>query len=170
MQSNINRPGSHIMKSKVALVMLLATAALGGSLPLRAAAGGTPRVIKIRAGVENAVKYDVASISAAPGEAIKVVLTNAGTLPKNVMGHDWVLLTADSDPAAFAAAAATAPDNGYIPAQLKGKVLAFIAVLGPGETGEVTFTAPSEPGQYPFLCTFPGHYVIGMKGMLVVKK
>ncbi len=53
---------------------------------------------------------------------------------------------------------------------MKGSVLAFIPLLGPRETGEVTFTAPSEPGRYPFLCTFPGHYVIGMKGELVVKK
>ncbi len=158
------------MKSRISILLLLATAVLSGSLVLRAAAEGNPRVIKIRAGVENVVKYDVTSITAAPGELIKVVLTNVGTLPKNVMGHDWVLLTAGSDPAAFAAAAAAEPDNGYIPAQLKGKVLASIPLLGPGETGEVTFSAPAEPGQYPFLCTFPGHYVIGMKGTLMVKR
>ncbi len=158
------------MKSKITALVLLVIAACGGSRPMQAADEATPRVIQIRAAVGNAVKYDVTSIAAAPGELVKVVLTNAGTLPKNVMGHDWVLLKAGTDAAAFAAAAATEPGNGYIPAGMKGSVLAFIPLLGPRETGEVTFTAPSEPGRYPFLCTFPGHYVIGMKGELVVKK
>ncbi|MSU73429.1 MAG: hypothetical protein EXS43_14005, partial [Opitutus sp.] len=53
--------------------------------------------------------------------------------------------------------------------QMKDKVLAFVALLGPNETGEVTFTAPTKPGEYPFLCSFPAHCLIGMKGVLVVK-
>jgi uncharacterized cupredoxin-like copper-binding protein len=42
-------------------------------------------------------------------------------------------------------------------------------LVGPGETAEVTFKVPSAPGSYTFLCSFPGHFVAGMKGMLVVK-
>ena len=45
-----------------------------------------------------------------------------------------------------------------------------VGLLGPNETGEVTFQAPTEPGEYPFLCTFPAHCSIGMKGVLIVKK
>ena len=36
-------------------------------------------------------------------------------------------------------------------------------------TVEVTFDAPTEPGEYVYLCSFPGHYAAGMKGLLVVK-
>jgi azurin len=133
-------------------------------------ASGSPRVVKIRAGVDNTMKFDLATISVAPGESIKVMLTNHMTLPKEVMGHNWVLLTSGTDVPAFAAAAAAEPANGYIPAKMKDKVLAVIGVLGPNETGEVTFTAPSKPGDYPFLCSFPGHYLTGMKGVLTVKK
>ena len=129
-----------------------------------------PRVIKIRAGVDNAMKFDVSTISVAPGETIKVVLTTHMTLPKEVMGHNWVLLAAGTDPTAFATAAAPEVANGYIPAKMKDKVLATIGVLGPKESGEIVFTAPSQPGNYPFLCSFPGHFLTGMKGMLVVKK
>ena len=53
---------------------------------------------------------------------------------------------------------------------MKDTVLEVIGVLGPNETGEVTFTAPAQAGNYPFLCSFPGHFLTGMKGMLVVKK
>jgi len=140
------------------------------SLAHAAESAGAPRVVKIRAGVDNAMKFDVASIPAAPGESLKVVLTNASTLPKNVMGHDWVLLTAGTDPLTFAAAAAPEVANGYIPEKQKDRILAVVALLGPNETGEVAFTAPTEPGEYPFLCTFPAHCVVGMKGVLVVKK
>jgi azurin len=135
-----------------------------------AESGATPRVVKIRAGVENAMKFDVAMIAAAPGETLKVILTNASSLPKNVMGHNWVLLPSGSDPAAFAAAAAPDAASGYIPEKQREKLVAFIALLGPGESGEVIFQAPSAPGEYPFLCTFPAHCAVGMKGVLVVKK
>ena len=34
---------------------------------------------------------------------------------------------------------------------------------------EVTFDAPKAPGKYDFVCSFPGHYLAGMRGVLVVK-
>ena len=151
------------------LLALLTLVTLALPMNARAAEGAAPRVVKIRAGVDNAMKFDVSSITVAPGESIKVVLTNHMTLPKEVMGHNWVLLAAGTDAAAFAAAAAPEPANGYIPAKMKDKVLATIGVLGPKESGEVVFTAPAKPGDYPFLCSFPGHFLTGMKGTLVVK-
>ena len=138
--------------------------------PALSAADATPRVIKIQAGVGNAMKFDLTSITVAPGETVKVVLTNASTLPKEVMGHNWVLLAAGTDVMAFAMAAAPEAANGYIPAKMKDKVVAAIGILGPKESGEVTFKAPTAPGDYPFLCSFPGHTMTGMKGVLVVKK
>ncbi|MCC5023285.1 MAG: hypothetical protein J6386_11065 [Candidatus Synoicihabitans palmerolidicus] len=32
----------------------------------------------------------------------------------------------------------------------------------------MTFTVPSEPGDYVFLCSFPAHFMAGMKGVIVV--
>jgi azurin len=158
------------LKSLAVPVILFATVFSGLSLLRAVDAAAAPRVVKIRAGVENAMKFDVTNITAAPGETIKVVLTNHMTLPKEVMGHNWVLLAAGTDPVAFAVAAASEAANGYIPPKLKDKVLAAIPVLGPNESGEIAFTAPAAPGEYPFLCSFPGHGVVGMKGVLVVKK
>ena len=157
------------MKSKLfASLVFAAVACFGGSL--LPAAESAPRVVKIKSGEGNQMKFDVASIAVVPGESIKVVLTNACTLPKAVMGHNWVLLAKGTDANAFANAGAAEAGNGYIPAKMKEKVLAVIGVLGPNESGDVSFTAPSEPGEYPFLCCFPAHCQIGMKGVLVVKK
>jgi azurin len=131
------------------------------------ASGAGPRTVTIKA--SDTMKYDVTSIEAAPGEEIRVVLVNNGTQPKEVMGHNWTLLKADADPAAFATAAMTAKDTGYMPPALKDRVIAHIDLLGPKQSGEVTFKAPATPGTYPYLCTFPAHYQVGMKGVLTVK-
>lgn len=126
-----------------------------------------PRVIEITG--NDQMKFSVTTINVKPGEAITVRLKSVGTLPKIAMSHNFVLLAAGTDPAAFANAAATSPTTGYIPAAQKAKVLAMTGLAGPGETVSVTFKAPAKPGRYTFLCTFPGHFVAGMKGELVVK-
>jgi len=38
----------------------------------------------------------------------------------------------------------------------------------PTRRTELNFTAPSAPGRYPYLCTFPGHWRI-MRGVLIVE-
>jgi len=126
-----------------------------------------PREIEITA--SDQMKYSVTSIEAKPGEDLKVILTNIGTQPVEVMGHDWVLLKAGTDVAAFDAAALNAKATGYIPAALSDAIIAKIDLLGPRKSGEVEFKAPITPGDYPFICTFPAHYQTGMKGVLTVK-
>ena len=141
-----------------------ATAATPAAAPAPAAGA---RTIEITAG--DNMKFSLASIDAKAGEELKVVLTNIGTLPKEAMGHNWVLLKKGADPVAFATAAGTAKDTDYIPAALKDQVIAHTQTLGPRKSDEVTFKAPSEPGEYTFICSFPPHYLAGMKGVLVVK-
>lgn len=123
------------------------------------------RVIEITA--NDQMKFNVTSIEAKAGEQLKVVLTNVGTLPKEAMGHNWVLLKAGVDVTAFATASMTAKDTDYIAPAKKDDVIAHIPVLGPKKSADVTFTAPA-PGEYTFICSFPGHYML-MKGTLTVK-
>jgi azurin len=132
-----------------------------------AAVANSPKTFEITA--NDTMKYSVTRLEVSAGEDVKVVLINAGTQPKQVMGHNWVLLKRGSDPAAFANAAIGAAATEYFPGQLAGEVIAHIRLLGPRESGEVAFKAPAEPGEYPFLCTFPAHYLTGMKGVLVVR-
>jgi azurin len=143
-----------------------APAASAAAPAAKSAAPAGPRVIEITA--NDQMKFNLATIEAKAGEELKVVLTNEGSLPKEAMGHNWVLLKADADPAAFAAAAMTAKDSEYVPASLAGQVIAKIDLLGPRKSGEVTFKAPA-PGTYVYLCSFPAHFMVGMKGTLVVK-
>lgn len=106
-------------------------------------------------------------IEAKAGEPLKFVLTNTGTQPKEAMGHNLVLLKPGTDSAAFATAAMVAKDTDYIPAALNDQIVGHTQLLGPRKSGE--FTVTLTPGEYPFLCTFPAHITLGMKGVLTVK-
>jgi len=156
-----------------AILLTIAVSLVASGCGQKDASGGAAqapagaREIDITAG--DTMKYSITSIEAKPGEDLRVVLTNIGTQPKEVMGHNWVLLKAGADVAAFDAAALGAKDTGYIPAALSDEILAHIELLGPRKSGEVEFRAPTIPGDYNFLCTFPAHYQAGMRGVLTVK-
>lgn len=109
------------------------------------------------------------TISAEPGEEIRIRLTTESEMPPSAMSHNFVLLTMNADASAFASAAAKAKDNEYISADMSDQVLASTDMAGGEETVEVTFTAPEESGDYDFICSFPGHFAGGMKGVLSVE-
>jgi azurin len=132
-----------------------------------AAAGNGPVTVELTAG--DNMKYNLAQIDAKPGQEIKVILTNIGSMPKAAMAHNFVLLAKGADPKAFVDAAVAAAATDYIPAGQADKILARTKLLGAKQSDEITFKAPTEPGEYTFLCSFPAHYLSGMKGVLVVK-
>jgi len=130
-----------------------------------------PRLVVLTAGdpVGEKMTYSRNTITAAPGERLKLRLVSMGQLPRTVMTHNWVLLTLGSDAKKFSETAALTPATGYIPAALKSQIVAKTDMVGPGEQSEIIFTVPGKPGTYPFLCTFAGHYAAGMAGSLIVK-
>ena len=119
--------------------------------------------------VNDNMKFSVTRIDAHAGEKITVQLKNEGTFPKEVMGPNWVLLKSGQDVAAYAAAAVLAKDLDFQPKALGGAVIASIPLIGAHHSAETTFTVPSESGRYMFLCSFPAHCQVGMRGELVVK-
>ncbi len=130
------------------------------------ASAAEPRVIEITA--NDTMKFSVTAITAKPGETIKIVLTNAGTLPKEAMGHNLVVLKPGTDAAAFSAAAVSAKATEYIPDSQKDKVVAHTALLGPKKSDEIVLKNLAA-GEYPFICSFPAHFAVGMKGVITVK-
>ena len=108
-------------------------------------------------------------INARPGERLRVVLKDVGKIPKTGMGHNFVLLKSGVSPQAFADKSSQARETDFLVPALKEQVLVATELVGPGEQSEVTFEAPAQPGEYVFLCTFPGHFKLGMRGQLIVK-
>lgn len=150
-------------KSETPAAVAAPAAAQPGSNP----AAQKAREIDITA--NDAMKFNLLEIRAKPGEALSVTLTNLGTMPKFSMGHNWVLLAADVKVEAFANDASNAAKTDYVPAAYKDRILAATKLLGPKQSDTVTFKAPMQPGRYPFLCSFPGHVQVGMKGELIVE-
>ena len=146
------------------IILGTALAALVGAAPALAQA---PRTIEIK-GTDD-MKFSVTSITAKPGEQLRIVLTTVGSMPKMVMAHNWILLKLGADEAAFINASALARQTDFIAPAQKANVIASTKLAGAGEKVEVTFTVPKEAGKYPFVCSFPGHWAAGMKGVLTVK-
>ena len=114
------------------------------------------------------MQYNIDSFEVAAGSTVRIEFENIGKMPKSSMGHNVVVLKQGADAKKFATAASSHKDNDYIPPKRTDQILAKTAMLGPGETDTVEFTAP-EPGEYTFLCSFPAHMFSGMKGTMVVK-
>lgn len=114
------------------------------------------------------MKFNIEVIEASPGEEIRINFHNIGRMPKQTMGHNWVLFKkiseADLNKLVMEAAQA-APD--HLPKD-RSAILVHTNILGPGQSESITFKVPTEPGEYPFACTFPGHFAL-MRGKLIVK-
>lgn len=113
--------------------------------------------------------FTVEQITAKPGEKITVKLHVVTKLPAVAMSHNFALLKQGVDGKAFSQASARHKDNEYIDPAQEDSVIAHTKMGSGGETVEVTFDAPKNAGDYEYVCTFPGHYNSGMKGILTVK-
>ncbi len=115
--------------------------------------------------VDNLMEYQETAFAVRPGQTVHLTFVN--TADAEAMSHNVVVLAQGADVDAFGQAAMAAADTDYVPADLADQVIGHTPMSAPGETVEVTFTAPTEPGDYTYVCTFPGHYVT-MRGTMRV--
>jgi azurin len=135
----------------------LAAAALLGALSLPLLAHADPCKLEISG--NDQMQYDKQELSApATCKEITVTLHHSGKLPKEAMGHNWVLVNGADFAAVANAGMGAGLANNYIAAGDK-RVLAHTKVVGGGESDSVTFASSilKKGGDYKFLCTFPGH-------------
>ena len=131
--------------------------------PFAGAIEGAARELEIVVGPN--LSYLPRQVSAKAGETVKLTLVNPDTVP-----HNLALVRPGAVPRVGAAANALVTDpeaaaRQYVP---KGDdVLVWTDITQPGERSTIWFRAPATPGRYPFLCTFPGHWM-AMQGELVV--
>ena len=98
-----------------------------------------------------------------------VNLEHSGSLPKNVMGHNWVLTTKADMPAVATDGMAAGIDKNYLK-EGDTRVIAHTKIIGAGEKDSVTFDVSKLAAgtEYAFFCSFPGHNSM-MKGAVVLK-
>ncbi len=114
------------------------------------------RVVLIHTLVEQ-MQYDLRYFTVQAGKPVQIVLENEDNMPHNLI----ITATGKFQEVAIQAGAMAAPEDPkekpYVPAG--PNVLQSTNLVGPGESITLSFDAPAKPGNYPFLCTYPGHWV-----------
>jgi azurin len=105
------------------------------------------------------MQYDKQTLTVpASCKEVTVTLHHAGKLPREAMGHNWVLVNAADFNVVANAGMGAGLANDYV---VSGdtRVLAHTKVIGGGQTTSVTFPTSSlkAGADYRYLCTFPGH-------------
>ncbi len=121
---------------------------------------------KIKVDAAKGLKFAQELITAKPGEDLELTFDNRDGIP-----HNFVLIQPGSFEKVGAASDAfisnpNAAERHYVPEM--PEIIDFTPVLNAGEAFIIHRRAPNEPGDYPYICTFPGHWRV-MKGILRVR-
>ncbi|OUW80534.1 MAG: hypothetical protein CBD74_09295 [Saprospirales bacterium TMED214] len=124
----------------------------------------TVRVIRIKT-VEEEMRYDIPYFAVEAGKSVQIVLENHDLMP-----HNLVVTVPEALKEVAQLGLQAGPNNGwknlpYVPES--DKVLQATAMVPADQQATLTFTAPSTPGEYPYVCTFPQHWY-RMYGVMVV--
>ncbi len=113
--------------------------------------------------VRDQMQFDRKQIAVEAGKAVEILFDNTDIMP-----HNLVI----TQPGAMAEVGGLAEKMGlegqakdYLPDSKK--ILWATRMVTPGQSAKLSFTAPDKPGRYPYVCTFPGHWLV-MNGMMIV--
>lgn len=115
--------------------------------------------------IKNEMKFDITEFVVEAGKPVELIFENT-----DFMQHNLVIVQSGTKEKVGKAADQLATDpsgakKNYIPEM--PEVLFATAIVDPEEKVVLRFTAPAEPGNYPYICTFPGHWRI-MQGVMKV--
>ncbi|HKF97704.1 MAG TPA: azurin [Steroidobacteraceae bacterium] len=147
-----------VMRNAAAVLVLLAALASP-----RYAHAADPCQLEISG--SDQMQYDKQVLSVpASCKQVTVTLHHTGKLPREAMGHNWVLVSAADFNAVVNSGTAAGLANDYVQPDDK-RVLAHTKTIGGGQTTSITFpTSVLKPGgDYRYLCTYPGHNAL-MRG------
>jgi azurin len=122
------------------------------------------RAVTIEAGKN--LSYTVRSFTVRGGEPVKLTFVNPDVVP-----HNWALIEPGTlnrvgDLVNKIIAEPDAATRHYIPRT--DDVLVYTDIVGPQDQFAISFRGPTTPGRYPYLCTFPGHWMV-MNGEMIVE-
>ncbi len=121
--------------------------------------------VTVRINVAPGLKFDPPRFVVSPGDHVTVEFHNP-----DEMIHNFVIIAPGQRLKVVSAALELGndgPGRNFVPG-LK-EVLWSTRALNPGETARLVFTAPSDEGIYPYVCTFPGHGFLMYGAMYVTR-
>ncbi len=124
----------------------------------------TPELTTIRiATIPEKMMYDVKELTVKPGKKVSLKFANYDFMPHNIL----LVKPGTADDVGIAAInlGARGFDKGFVPESTD--ILWHSSLVDFGQEQVIEFTAPTEEGAYPYICSFPGHHRL-MRGMLFV--
>jgi uncharacterized cupredoxin-like copper-binding protein len=109
------------------------------------------------------LEFEQPEIAVKQGKRVRLRFMNHGTLP-----HNFVIAKTDDDIDVLIAAAGAAYKTGYVPVELKDRMVGYSTMASPGETVEFVFVVPP-PGKYTYVCLISGHYTSMLGTLLSLK-
>lgn len=113
------------------------------------------RVIRLGT-VTDQMRYDQDRLVVQAGRPVEIIFENTDIMPHNLVVAEPGSLEEIGNQAELAATQPGAAERGFVPES--GKILLASRLLAPRESQRLTFTAPTQPGVYPYVCTYPGHW------------
>ncbi|QNN23051.1 hypothetical protein HED60_12480 [Planctomycetales bacterium ZRK34] len=113
--------------------------------------------------VPEQMKYDKTEFTVKAGQPVKLRLVNPDYMPHNiVIGQPG---SAEEIGTAAEQLGAKGFELGFVPPSQK--IIVASKLIDHQKSELLTFTAPSKPGDYDYICTFPGHWRL-MRGVMKV--
>jgi azurin len=134
------------------------------STPNPWATGPSGRLVRIE--TANGMQFATKRFTVKAGERITLTLVNPDTMPHNIAILKPGTMARVGDGVNHMAAQPDGAAKRYVPEG--SDVLFFTDITDPGKSATIHFTAPTAPGEYPYICTFPGHWLL-MNGVMVVE-
>ncbi|TCK82632.1 PVC-type heme-binding CxxCH protein [Albibacterium bauzanense] len=117
--------------------------------------------------VPNAMAFSKKLVTVKAGQKVRIRIANPDQMQHNLIIIKPGTLNKVGAAADEMALNANAASLSYVPRI--PEVLHATKLLDPDESTVLEFTAPSQVGDYPFVCTFPGHWRM-MQGVMKVVK
>lgn len=120
--------------------------------------------------VHEQLRFDTTRIEVTAGKQFEIIFEN-----DDVMPHNFAIVPPGKHMEIGMAAMTMTPDKldkqgrAFMPPAFEKEILAATKLLEPGQRETIKLKAPGKPGEYEFVCTFPGHAVL-MWGVLSVGK
>lgn len=133
--------------------------------------GANTGAAEVRIASDDQMRFDIDEFTVHAGQPVRLTLEHTGEMGVEQMGHNVVILNADEDPVAFGSEVGQQGgklENNHLPESMRDRVIAYTRVIGGGESDTIEFNAPEQAGEYPFVCTFPGHSAV-MRGVMVIR-
>ncbi len=133
---------------------------------LRLVPEGFDNATRLKIGMKLGMKFDRDTLKVKAGDKIALDIVNND--PSKLM-HNWVLVKPGGLNKVIVASLSLGPramELNFVPEV--PEILAASPQVAPGRKFTLYFEAPSKPGQYPYVCTYPGHTQI-MRGVLHVE-